>query len=66
MSNELIEITLFKDKIREIVKAWYVIGDFLDTFLPKEMLYKEAFLQGLEEALQEVQSGQAKPNQCFP
>ena len=59
MNTEQIEITLSKDKLREIVRAYHVIGDFLNHVIPKESLYKESFLRGLDDALKEVKSGQS-------
>lgn len=65
MGNEHIEITLSKEKIREIINAWYIIGDFLETLLPREALYQKSFQLGLEKALEEVESGQARKVTSF-
>ncbi|NIV15600.1 MAG: hypothetical protein GWN62_31375 [Aliifodinibius sp.] len=37
-----------------------VLGDFLESVLTREQIYKATFRDGLEDALQEVQSGQTK------
>ena len=65
MDKEHIEITLSKTKVREIIKAWLVIGDFLETVLPKEVLYQKSFQSGLDRALEEVESGRALKIQSF-
>lgn len=65
MHNDHIEITLSKDKISEIVKAYRVLGDFLETVLPREELYKRNFRRGLESAIKEVESGQSQNIQSF-
>lgn len=56
MSHDQIEITLSKDKLREILPTYKVLGDFLESVLPKEQIYKADFLRGLENALQEVKT----------
>lgn len=65
MGNEHIEITLSKTKIREIINAWMVIGDFLETVLPREVLYQKSFQSGLDRALEEVESGRTLKAQSF-
>ncbi|MCK6621259.1 MAG: hypothetical protein HUU32_08115 [Calditrichaceae bacterium] len=65
MDKEHIEITLSKTKVREIIKAWLVIGDFLETVLPKEVLYQKSFQSGLDRALEEVESGRTLKVKSF-
>ncbi len=65
MGNEHFEITLSKTKVREIIKAWLVIGDFLETVLPKEVLYQKSFQSGLDRALEEMESGRTLKVKSF-
>ena len=65
MQADQIQITLSKDQIREIVNAYNVLSNFLDTVLPRELLYKKSFQQGLENALQEVKTGQSQKIQSI-
>ncbi len=63
--KEQIEITLTKKQLHEILHAYKVIGDFLESIMTKEEVYKTTFLQGLEDALHEVKTGQTKPVKTF-
>ena len=65
MNTDQIQITLSKDQIREIVNAYTVLSNFMDAVLPRELLYKKAFQQGLENALEEVKTGQSRKVQSF-
>lgn len=65
MHAEQVQVTLSRAKIREIVHAYNVISDFLDTVLPREMLYKRSFLKGLDQALEEVKSGKTQKVQSY-
>ncbi len=65
MRQDQIEITLSKDKLREIVKAYQLLSDFFDTSIPKEMLYKEEFRRGLNNALKEVKAGKSQKIRSF-
>ncbi|MFQ5632300.1 MAG: hypothetical protein ACE5I1_26315 [bacterium] len=65
MANDHIEITLSRDKLSEIVRAYNILGDFLNHVIPKELLYKNAFLQGLDDALKEVESGNVQKVASF-
>ena len=65
MRQDQIEITLSKDKLREIVKAYHLLSDFFDIALPKEVLYKEEFRSGLDSALKEVKSGKSQKVKSF-
>jgi len=57
MEQQSIQITLSKDKLEEILRAYHLIGDFLESILTKEQIYKARFTKGLDLALEEVQSG---------
>ena len=65
MSADQIQITLSKDQIREIVNAHKVLSNFLDAVLPREVLYKQSFQQGLENALKEVETHQSQNVKSF-
>ncbi|MFQ5641484.1 MAG: hypothetical protein ACE5IR_26200 [bacterium] len=65
MNGDPIEITLTKDKLREIIHAYKFLGDFLEYVLPKEEIYKANFLHGLENALKDVKAGQTKEIASF-
>jgi len=65
MNADHIEITLTKDKLRDIIHAYKVLGDFLEFVLPKEEIYKANFLYGLENALKDVKTGQTKEVTSF-
>lgn len=65
MHNNQVEIILSKEKISEIIKAYNVLGDFLGTVLPRELLYKKTFQQGLESALKEVELGKSQRVHSF-
>lgn len=65
MRQEQIEITLTKDKLREILKAYQLLSDFFDMALPKELLYKEEFRRGLDSALKEVKDGKSQKIHSF-
>jgi hypothetical protein len=65
MGKDQIESTLTKGKFREILNAYKVLDDFLDSVLPKEDIYKTPFLRGVETALKEVESGQTKKVKSF-
>ncbi len=65
MNNDQIEITLSKDKLREIIHAYKTLGDFLESVLSKEQIYKATFLRGLENALQEVETGKTRKVTSF-
>jgi len=53
-------LAISEEKIKEVLKAYHLIGEFLDEILPRELLYKDQFREGLDEALQEVESGKTK------
>lgn len=65
MNNDQIEITMSKEKLKEMVRAYEVLGDFLNQILPKDVLYKKNFLHGLDEALKQVETGQSRKIQTF-
>lgn len=65
MNVDQIQINMSKDQIREIVNAYNVLSNFLDAILPREVLYKKSFQQGLEKALKEVKTGQTRKVQFF-
>ena len=65
MHADQIQITLSRDKLHEIVTAYNVLSNFLDSVFPRELLYKKPFLQGLDSALKEVKSRQSQKVQSF-
>ncbi|MFH2070792.1 MAG: hypothetical protein ABIJ11_06240 [Elusimicrobiota bacterium] len=59
--------TLTKNQVRvpanelsKILKAYNTIGEFLENFLDRRVLYKEKFLRGLDHAIKEVAHGKTK------
>ena len=65
MKQESIQINLSKNKLEEILKAYRLIGDFLESILTKEQIYKAHFLKGLDQALEEVQLGMTQKVENF-
>ena len=52
-------------EINKIIYAYNVIGDFLDTFIDRKILYKEEFIQGIDKSLKEVLNRQTKSIKNF-
>lgn len=65
MKNEPISIVLSEDKINELIKAYNLLGDLLETILPRERIYQRNFRIGVEQALKEVEAGQSQKIQNF-
>ncbi|HCJ66871.1 MAG TPA: hypothetical protein DHV62_05970 [Elusimicrobia bacterium] len=64
--------TLIKNQVQvpakelsKILKAYNTIGEFLETFLDRRVLYKEEFLQGLDQAVKEVGQHKTKKVKNF-
>ncbi len=60
-----VTITLSEDKIKEIIYAYNLLGELLETILPREKIYQKNFRGKLEQALKEVETGQTQKVQSF-
>ena len=60
MPKETVDIQISREELAEIIRAYHKIGDFLETVIGKEDLYKEPFREGLERALDEVREGRTE------
>jgi DNA topoisomerase IA len=65
MKNESISITLSEEKINELIKAYNLLGDLLETILPREKIYQKKFREGVEQALEEVETGKSQKIRNF-
>jgi len=65
MENNQITITLSKESIKEIINAYNLLGDLLETILPPEKIYQKNFRLKLEQALKEVETGRTQQVQTF-
>ncbi|RMD92095.1 MAG: hypothetical protein D6814_17445 [Calditrichaeota bacterium] len=65
MSEDRTKYAISEEKIKEVLKAYHLIGEFLDEILPRELLYKDQFREGLDEALKEVESGKTREVHSF-
>ena len=65
MSEKQTKYAIPEEKIKEVLKAYQLIGKFLEEILPRELLYKDQFRVGLDEALKEVESGETRKVQSF-
>lgn len=65
MRQSQIEITLSKDKLGQVVRAYQFLTDFLDETLPRDLLYQTRFRRGLGSALREVKSGKSQKVRSF-
>lgn len=65
MANNHITIKLTENKIKELINAYNLLGNLLETILPREQVYQKKFQLGLEEALKEVETGQAQKARTF-
>ncbi len=65
MGPSEIQFSLTQEKLKEIIKAYQTLGEFLDAVVPKEKVYQKEFREGLEAALKEVKSNKTKKIQSF-
>lgn len=65
MGSNHIKITLTEDKIKEIIQAYNLLGNLLETILPRDKIYQKNFQAGLEEALKEVENSQTQKVRTF-
>lgn len=65
MANSHVTIKLTEKKIKELIKAYNLLGNLLETILPREQVYQKNFQLGLEEALKEVETGQTQKVRTF-
>ena len=65
MSSDQIEITLSREKLEGIIKAYKVLGDFIDSVIPRNSMLQDDFRHGLESALREVELGQPRKISSF-
>jgi hypothetical protein len=63
MQNIAIEIST--EELRNVWQAYHTLERFLEKFLSPNELYQTEFLQGLQESLNEVQSGEVTEVQSF-
>lgn len=52
-------------ELSKILKAYNTIGEFLETFLDRRVLYREEFFQGLDQAVKEVSERKTKKVKNF-
>ncbi len=60
MAKQTVEIQISQKELAEIIQAYNRIGDFLETMVNKEDLYKKRFIDGLDGALEEVRQKKTK------
>ncbi len=48
------------EELSKILRAYNTIGNFLETFLDRRILYKKEFKNGLDNAIKEVNHGRTK------
>ena len=51
-SKGTVEISV--EELNKILQAYHTIGSFLEHYVKPELLYKEEFTKGMDEALSEV------------
>ncbi len=57
--------SISEEKIKAVLKAYHLIGEFLEEILPPELLYNDHFRKGLDEALKDVKSGKTREIRSF-
>ena len=65
MAKQTVEIQISQKELAEIIRAYNRIGDFLETIVSKEALYKKHFTDGLDGALEEVRQKKTKQVNTF-
>ena len=56
--REKIEVSV--EELNKIIRAYRILGNFLDSFIDRRMLYKDEFTEGLDSALKEVAKKKTK------
>lgn len=59
------QVHLPDNEIVKILNAYNTIGEFLEIFLDRKMLYEKKFLNELDKALNEVSNGKTKKVTSF-
>ena len=58
------KIEISVNELNKLLKAYRTLDDFLRQYIDLHYLYKEEFIKGMEDALQEVRFKKITPKVC--
>lgn len=60
-----ITVNFTEDEIQNFFQAYLMLQHFVEKILPEEEMYKHNFLEGVREAIQDLNTGQTREVRSF-